>query len=1076
MEIVEGVYETLINKAITEKLNDFAANGYFVKKEDIDSAESYKMLADYLAEAVAAILKDYFRQRDAKHTISAQVDVINRILKFIEDEWHADGICTDDELLSDESKLQFLRGIYNKVGYTDEQVEAKACLHPVSGYRVSSLFTGGNDISMDDEVRRDIQTADEIDLLVSFIKYEGLRLIIEQLRQFVSRPGTRLRVLTTTYMGATDPKAISALFDLGLSGRVEIKASYNTHQERLHAKSYIFSRNNNFDTAYIGSSNLSRSALTKGLEWNMRVTSVENRHIINKTKATFNNYWNSDDFEPIASQSDLDRFADAIWRERHRGMHGAGSDAMEYVTRFERKTHQIKVLEKLQYERQVVGSRRNLIVAATGTGKTAISAFDFKDFNKQMIRTAGRPARLLFVAHREKILRQARYTFRSVMVDANFGELWTGNTTPGAGGNIDHLFVTIQTLNNNWEVIDRMGPAHYDYVVIDEAHHGKAESYREIFRRLQPQLFIGLTATPERMDGKEIKTDFNDRFAAEIRLQEALNQQLLAPFDYFCVTDDSVNLSKIACRGDVYDRESLNLLYNNNAQRFGIIQKALDHYVTDPHDCHAVCFCCSISHAEYMARMFSAHGYKAMSVTSKNATAIDDASQLLARGEINYLCVADIMNEGIDIPEIDTVLFLRPTESLTVFLQQLGRGLRLADGKTCLTVLDFVAQANKSYNYESRFRALVGRGTQSIRKEIKDGFVFLPRGCSITMEKQAQEYILRNIQEAIFNLRRLRNEVAHFTANTGRELTLGNFLDNFGLDWRLIYRSPGSWARLKTQAGIGVEGFDEASPYTRLFEGGLARLYHTNSHDYLLFLRKLMAGGMKLWADATTRERKFIELFYFTLWMDPIEKVNKLYSTFFSSIAEAVESLAGISWMMEELGVLIDLRLSQLSKTTEWIRIDDKAEIELYGCYSADEIHIMLENKLGRWQVLGTQYNVERKFAMVFVTLKKSDKEYSPSTLYEDYAISQLQFHWQSMNKVTKQCDEGQRITQQRNNGWKFILFVRDTKRDEFGNTNAYYCLGLMDFNSCHGEKPLNVVWDMRSKIPGFILETAKTV
>lgn len=374
-----GVYETLISQAIQDKLDDLSESKFLVKKENIDSAESYKMLAEYLTEIVSGILKDYFKRKDANDTISAQVEVVNRILKFIEHEWNAEGIETTPDLLSEENKLFFLRGIYDKVGYTNEQIAAKVKNQPISGYRVSNLFTGGNDLSIDEEIRRDIQTADEIDLLVSFIKFEGLRLIIDSLREFVQRSGTRLRVMTTTYMGATDPKAVRMLYGLRELGNVEIRASFNTKQERLHAKSYIFTRKTNFDTAYIGSSNLSSSALTKGLEWNMRVTTIENPHIINKTKATFDSYWSSDDFEKLDTEEALRRFEESIWNERHVS-YGQQTDS-EYVTRFERKTHQIKVLEKLQFERNIVHSYKNLIIAATGTGKTAISAFDFKDYN-----------------------------------------------------------------------------------------------------------------------------------------------------------------------------------------------------------------------------------------------------------------------------------------------------------------------------------------------------------------------------------------------------------------------------------------------------------------------------------------------------------------------------------------------------------------------------------------------------------------------------------------------------------------------------------------------------------------------
>lgn len=1066
MKITAGVYESLISRAIEDRLTQMAAEGYFIRKEDIDSGTSHSMLADYLAEVVGKVLKDFFQSDDRRESIASQVNVVNSILQFIENEWRIE---IEDDMLSQESQEQFLRGIFSTRGLSQQQVAKKATTHPVSGYRVSSLFTGGGDLSLDDEVRRDILTADNIDLVVSFIKFEGLRLIYDDLRKFVERGG-RLRVLTTTYIGATDPKAVANLYALGEGNdRVEIRASYNTHQERLHAKAYIFCRNNGFDTAYIGSSNISRSALTKGLEWNMRVTSVENRHIINKTKATFDNYWNSDDFEPIDSQEALDRFRQAIYKERHK----EDTSTITYISRFERKTHQIKVLEKLQYERQVVGSYKNLIIAATGTGKTAISAFDFKDFSRQFRKEHGRAARLLFVAHREKILQQARWIFCSVLGDANFGEMWTGNTQPLGSGNLDHLFITIQTLNNHWAAF--ADPAYYDYVVIDEAHHSAASSYRPLFENLRPKILMGLTATPERMDGSEIKLDFNNRFAAEIRLQEALNQQLLAPFDYFCVTDTSVDLSRVACRGDAYDEGELARLYCSNEARFEIIQSALDKYVNDPQDCKAVCFCCGIGHAEYMERMFNATGYRALAVTSRSTTGVAEAAQKLASGDINYLVVADMLNEGVDIPEIDTVLFLRPTESLTIFLQQLGRGLRLADGKTCLTVLDFIAQANKSYNYESRFRALVGRSGRSVKDEVQNGFVFLPRGCSITMEQKAQEFILNNIQNAIFNLRRLRQEVARFEQNTGRALTLENFLENFQLDWRLVYKTPGSWARLKTEAGIKVEGFDD-NKYTKLLEGGLARLYHTNSHEYLCFLRQLVADGLQCPAAPTDRQRKFFTLFYYTVWMDRLEKVNRLHGTSFETIHQAVADAGRKTWFVEELATLVRLRLQSLSKTTAWIPVAEGKELELYGCYSADEIHLLLDGGLGRQIVLGTQYYHEDKYALVFVTLNKSDKEYSSTTRYEDYAISPNQFHWQSMNRVTINSSEGQRIIRQREDGWKFLLFVRDRKKDEYGNTNGYYCLGFIDYHSSTGERPLNVVYDMRNPIPGFILEMAKAI
>ncbi|MBR1386932.1 MAG: DUF3427 domain-containing protein [Alloprevotella sp.] len=1070
MKLVEGVYESLISTAIAEKLKQhFPESRYHVEKETIDSAESHTMLAQYLAEIVSVVLKEYFHDKKEATTISNQVTCVNKILHFIENEWNVTAL--ENNMLTKEDETRFLRAIYSKTGYTDEQIKHKAHIHPESGYRVSNLFTGTNGLSIDEEIKKDIQTADSIDLVVSFIKFTGLRILYDELKKFVSKKDTKLRILTTTYMGATDVKAVKTLMDLKELGDVEIKASFNTNDERLHAKAYIFKRENGFDTAYIGSSNISRSALTKGLEWNLRVTNIENPHIIRSTQATFDSYWNSAAFEPIETIDDLQRFSQSIDEARNRT---SNIDGPEIITRFVRKTHQVKVLEKLQYEREQRNNYKNLIIAATGTGKTAISAFDFKDFNKKFKKENGREARLLFVVHREKILKQARSTYRSVMVDGNFGEIWTGNIKPSSNSNLDHLFITIQTLNNHIDELRDFGEDYYDYIVLDEVHHSQADSYRKLFSVFRPKILIGLTATPERMDGKAITPDFNDRFSAEIRLQEALNQQLLSPFAYFCVTDDTVDLSLLAISADgKYDIKQLESKYVGNVERFGKIQDAINRYLTDPKGCKAVCFCCSIAHAEWMATMFNNNGYRAASVTSKNSSELDNYSEQLVQGKINYLCVADILNEGIDIPEIDTVFFLRPTESLTVFLQQLGRGLRLADGKTELTVLDFVAQANNKYNYESRFRALIGPSNTTVKQQVENGFTLLPRGCSINMELQAQQYILNNISRCIFNLRRLRREVEHFEHETGQALTLRNFIENFSIDWRLIYKTAGSWTELKNQAGINVNGYNRTAEVINI-ERGLTRLFHTNSTDYLSFINKLIEKDFQLFVT-NKREAIFKKQFYYTICYDKLSVYNTKYGHNFTSEEDAIIALNNFPYLKQELQTCVELRLSQLYQTTRWVSVGD-TDIELYGCYSADEIHVMFEGDIRRGNILGTQYLQEQKIALVFVSTNKSDKDYSPSTLYQDYAISEHQFHWQSKHDVRIQSNDGQRIIHQQENGWKFLLFVRDRKRDEFGLTNAYFFLGEMEYNDSHGECPINVIWNMKNNIPGNILELTMAI
>ncbi|WP_319559691.1 DEAD/DEAH box helicase [Marispirochaeta sp.] len=382
-------------------------------------------------------------------------------------------------------------------------------------------------------------------------------------------------------------------------------------------------------------------------------------------------------------------------------------------------------------ERTIHNRYRNLVVAATGTGKTVISAFDFRAFYKK-----NPSARLLYVAHREEILRQARATFRAVLLQQTFGELWVGGNQPE---HFRQLFVTVQILNCRIESLD-INPEYFDFIVVDEVHHITAESYRPILNRFNPRILLGLTATPERHDGTDICEDFCGVIAAEIRLPEAINLRYLCPFQYFGVADP-VDLSNVHWVKGRYLPSELTKIYMANDQRVGHILRSMEEIIGDLNSIKALAFCVSQDHAKFMAEKFLLKGIKAAVLTSKNSTDRTKLRDYLVRGEINILCVVDIFNKGIDIPEIDTALFLSPTESLTIFLQQLGRGLRLVDGKECLTVLDFVGNAHAEYDFSQKFRALVGKSHISIVDEVQDGFPHLPLGCSIVLHKQAKEVI-----------------------------------------------------------------------------------------------------------------------------------------------------------------------------------------------------------------------------------------------------------------------------------------------------------------------------------------------
>ena len=528
-----GLYEQVINNALNNELAEIPEARKAVAP--IDKAEASKVLTQYLADVVQKGLDNVL---DNGGDISAQIALTNQIVALIqsttkESDFAALGVDQRAEQL-----LALLREADPRlaVGKTASDLS-----RPETSIAQSSLFTGAiHEPQMYTELKKEIVSADRIDMLVSFIKWSGLRLLMDELREFTQNGG-ELRIITTSYMGATDVKAIEELRQLP---NTKIKVSYDTKRTRLHAKTYVFYRDTGFTTAYVGSSNLSNAAISSGLEWNVKVTRKDLPETIDKIAATFESYWNSNEFE-YYSEDQKERLARALNAEKYFGTNNAEVYTMD-ITPY---SYQQEILDKLEAERTVRGYTRNLVVAATGTGKTVISALDYKRFRKQ---NPDKPCRLLFVAHREEILKQSMYTFRAVLKDANFGEMFVGSYKPGS---IDNLFVSIQTFNSQ-DFTAKTTPEFYDYIIVDEFHHAAAPTYQKLLAYYQPRILLGLTATPERMDGKSVLPYFNNRIAAEIRLPEAIDRKLLCPFQYFGVTD-TVDLDTLKWSAGGYDKGEL---------------------------------------------------------------------------------------------------------------------------------------------------------------------------------------------------------------------------------------------------------------------------------------------------------------------------------------------------------------------------------------------------------------------------------------------------------------------------------------------------------------------------------------
>lgn len=1027
MKLIEGTYENLITDGLKREMLTSSEKGLICKQEDIDGAESPNMLTEHLSRIIRN------RLSDENLTTEERAAFANRLIDFLGEE-------KEEKVVDDK---QMLAAVVSRQEEARLKATNSTLVRPLTGFRVSNLFTGGQShVSLSSEIERDIESADSICMIVSFLKLSGVNLIYDHLKRFCSNPQHRLRIITTTYCGVTDAKAVERLASLP---NTEIRISYNTQIERLHAKSYIFERNSGFSTAYIGSSNLSKSAQTDGLEWNIRVTNVENPHIINAALATFDIYWNSHNFEDFR-EGGIEKLYKELQKVREPKL------ATDVLAKYTILPHQKQILDKLAVIREG-GVRRNLIVAATGTGKTVISAFDYKVFTEQTEGTH----RLLFVAHREEILKQSRRTYRSVLQDANFGDIWVGDSRPQNG--IDHLFISVQTFNSKYERIFSGLPAdYYDYIVIDEAHHLVADSYRKIISKFTPKLLVGLTATPERMDGVSLLPDFDNQISAEIRLPKALDEGLLTPFQYLCISDETDLTDEELMQGDRYVATKLTDKLCN-LQRVGLIVNRLQYYLADEHKCRALGFCATKKHAQFMAEEFRRVGLKAAYLTSDNDAERLSLNKQLAKGEINYLFVVDIFNEGVDIPAVDTVLFLRPTESLTIFLQQLGRGLRLYPGKQQLTVFDFVAQLNQKYDFASRFRSLLTRTDKSVVDQVKNGFTLLPHGCAIHMEEKAQEYVLQNIKAAIYNKARLVKELRTYTHTP----TLAEFIENNGQDVRLIYKGGYCWSSLKREAGMCDYPEDDN---TKLFVKGIGNLIHVNTVSYLNFIRKVMLakGNVKCNDE---REETFAVMLYYTLFIDKISKVGV------KSISEALRRLADYPMFISEILELTDYLLAHLETKTFSVGEGMPMGLEQYGCYTREEVFAIFKRQTANKKMQGSVagvFNIEElNTELFFVTLNKSDKDFSAETMYNDYVVSENEFRWESQNTDSHQ-GKGKRFVEQKKNGKKFLLFVRENKKDGYGNTCPFICFGLVDYIRSKDDKPMKINWQTHHPIlPRFL-------
>ena len=1060
-ELSPGIYEQVVNHDIKDGLALLSSTQ--VELGAIDAAEGAKVLSAYLSHILMRGFSDVaakLSSTDKAGQLREEIALANKIISLIEAQ-------TDNEDLHGEqieAPGQELLEIapQNSLASTEKKTHLP---RPQTSLTETSLFTGARkEPSMLNELRMEIRSANRIDMLVSFIKWSGLRLIYDDLN-FFAKHGGKLRLIATSYMGATDAKAIEEIAKLP---NAKVRMSYDTKRTRLHAKAYIFYRSTGYDTAYIGSSNMSNAALSTGLEWNVKITRYDSPNTMTKIAATFESYWNTKEFEPYTEEK-RDYLHAAIEHERHPDMVCESSSPFFFdIHPF---VYQRQMLDDLVRERLLHHNYKNLIVAATGTGKTVLAAFDYRRFCKE---TPG-PHRLLFVAHREEILAQSRACFRNILRDENFGGLFVGNKRPTSEEQIEHLFLSIQTFTaKDWTT--QTTPDAYDYIVIDEVHHAAARSYKQLFSYYRPKILLGLTATPERMDGEAITTYFGGRITSELRLPEAIDRGMLSPFHYFGVSDPT-DLSGLHWTRGGYQTKELENVYVMNGvlakRRASVILRSLERYVTNLNEVHGIGFCVSRAHAHFMARCFNAHGLpsRALSADTKENDR-RQAKNDLAAGSVRFLFVVDLYNEGIDIPAIDTVLFLRPTESLTIFLQQLGRGLRLSPGKDCLTVLDFVGQANKNYRFTEKFEALLTPSRHTLTEEIENGFTSAPRGSYIRLEEEAQRHILDNIKGHFSGKRGLIRKLKSFHEESGQPLTLKNFLSYAHLSIQDLYNTKlkiGLY-RLAVIAGYHAD-FQE--PDEKLLTTAFPRFSAIDDKAWLEFLKRTLPDWKQLPAFSCSRqEEQLLQMTYFTIFTESLES-----ETAFSVIRERLSKLAKCNLtLLQELQEIVDYTYQHLHTLPLANRLPFCSPLHVHCHYTRNQICAALDMLRPNTLRQGVYFSKEKHCDFFLITLIKSEKDYSPSTMYHDYSMNEHLFHWESQSTTSDTSPTARRYFEHEKNGHSILLFVREYDTDKQG-TAPFLFLGTAKYVSHSGSRPVSIVWHLDDPIPAeFLPATNKLV
>lgn len=822
-------------------------------------------------------------------------------------------------------------------------------------------------------LRKELESCDEFIISVAFITEGGLALILEELKELENR-NIKGKILTGDYLNFTEPKALKRLLNYK---NIELKI---LSKEKFHAKGYFF-RKDNLWTLVVGSSNLTQTALTVNFEWNLKVNSLENGKIAKDILSSFNDIFErlpKLDLEMIENYEKVYKLSKSYSKAQEKLQNPL------FKKEIKPNIMQKEALDNLSELRE--NEKEGLLISATGTGKTYLSAFDVKKV---------KPEKMLFIAHRKTIIKKAKYTFESIISNKKMAIYGDEDISDA-----DYIFAMVQTLNKK-EHLERFPKDYFNYIIIDEVHHSGAKTYQSVINYFKPDFLLGMTATPERSDDFDIYGLFNHNIAYEIRLYDALRENLLCPFHYFGISDITVN-------GECIDGKTSikNLTLD---QRIDHIIEKSRYYGYSGEKLHGLMFVSRVEEAEILAEKLNEKGIKSIALTGEDGdNARESAIEKLEKGEVEYLITVDIFNEGVDIPCVNQVILLRPTESSIVYIQQLGRGLRKNENKEFVVVLDFIGNYEKNFLIPTAISQNNSFDKDFMKRFILNGTNMIPGESSISFEEIVKERIFENINKTNFSTKKnIEHDFELLEKQLGRIPLLNDFFVRNMIDPSIIlkfkkdYDSVLKALRPDTEFGILSELEKNFLTFLSSFFTPAKRV-----HEMVILLEGIKESkiSLKKIEDILEKEYKL---------KDQKENIENGIKHLSKEIFTSLSTMKRFEPILEKAGgeYQIDKNFKNGYKNNKYFRylIDDLIKYNLayveknYKQYGKDSIQKYKQyTKLeGFWQlnldfnngyqVSGYMVFEEAKKVVMFVTMEDS-------SIFDNKFLDQQRFPWFSKN------------------------------------------------------------------------------